>query len=83
MCVCVCVCAHSPDVDECAEKLDDCSDKQECVNINGAYMCKCNERFPRMVNNECKGQCVQGDRTVSVFNDKSGRTCRRLYMYAS
>nr|KAG5696567.1 hypothetical protein BaRGS_030435 [Batillaria attramentaria] len=42
------------DVDECAEGLDDCPANSDCINNNGAYICRCRAGFPLMIDNECK-----------------------------
>ncbi|XP_025083614.1 uncharacterized protein LOC112557790 [Pomacea canaliculata] len=45
-----------PDVDECAEALEDCPTGSSCVNTHGAYLCKCDRDpyRPLMVINECQ-----------------------------
>ncbi|GFR68617.1 zonadhesin [Elysia marginata] len=42
------------DVDECAEKRDDCPQNSKCINTIGAFRCKCPEASPLIVRGECK-----------------------------
>jgi hypothetical protein len=42
------------DVDECAQKKDDCPANSRCINQVGAYRCKCNSDYPLMVDGVCQ-----------------------------
>ncbi|GFO41325.1 fibrillin-2-like [Plakobranchus ocellatus] len=48
------------DVDECAEKRDDCPEGSACINTIGAFKCKCGKANPLMYRGQCKGvkQCT-------------------------
>ena len=37
--------AHSTDINECTERLDDCSDDAICINMEGSYKCTCRDGF--------------------------------------
>jgi hypothetical protein len=41
------------DVDECALDKDDCPINSRCINMVGAYRCKCNSDFPLMIEGKC------------------------------
>lgn len=59
-----------PDLDECAERLHDCTKEQVCENTNGAYLCRCTEDKPLMINNECKevDQCEMGGSASTAYS---------------
>ena len=46
-----------PDINECDEGRDDCSDDAECTNTDGSYYCTCNTGFTGD-GRECMGMCV-------------------------
>ncbi|KAK3772184.1 hypothetical protein RRG08_035225 [Elysia crispata] len=58
------------DVDECAEKRDDCPKDSKCINTIGAFRCKCSSDAPLMVKGTCSEvtSCVvKGPEMIDEF----------------
>ncbi|XP_055375614.1 multiple epidermal growth factor-like domains protein 8 isoform X2 [Condylostylus longicornis] len=51
--------SHCPDVDECALKIDSCSQNAECINTDGSYECHCRRGFIGNGRTECKRTCFE------------------------
>ena len=46
-----------PDINECADKADNCHADAKCINMIGTYNCSCNDGYSGN-GFHCEGECV-------------------------
>ncbi|ELU18736.1 hypothetical protein CAPTEDRAFT_147203, partial [Capitella teleta] len=68
------------DIDECKERIAECHENSECVNLRGSYQCKCREGYYSIHPNNQRGLlCVDVDECAVLPQDRlcpKGSVCR-------